>query len=126
MAITQQDINRALTELIANGDDTAWNQVLDAIRTGKIDVYEQANALVLRARPKAQDLGQALRDLRSRAGSPTVAAIAEQVGLSNATVSRILRGQVASTWPTIKALIEALDGNPQDYRDLWTTTRAGR
>lgn len=126
MAITQRDINHALTELITNGDDTAWNQVLDAIRAGEIDVHKQANALVLRARPKARELGQALQDLRSRAGSPAVATIAEEVELSRATVARILLGQVTSTWPTIKALIEALGGNPQDYRDLWATTRARR
>jgi AraC-like DNA-binding protein len=126
MAISQADINRAFTRLIADGDDTAWQHVLDAVRAGEVSVQQQANALILRARPKAQNLAQALQQLRLEADSPTIAALAEQVGLSTATVQRILVGQVTSTWPTIKALIEALGGNPQDYRDLYAATRAKR
>ena len=67
----------------------------------------------------ATDLIDALRQLREVAGWPSTRDIAGRAGISHAMVSDVLRGKQVGSWRLMAKIIDALEGSPNDYVDLW-------
>ncbi|MER5640493.1 Crp/Fnr family transcriptional regulator [Kitasatospora sp. NPDC002227] len=63
--------------------------------------------------------------LHRRAGSPSVRALARLTGplLSHDTVHRVLRTRSVPSWTSLEPVVRALDGDPEQFRELWTAAR---
>lgn len=74
--------------------------------------------------PPVRALFSALRALHVRAGEPSSRAIARGAGgLSHTTVHGALRGARVPSWPVLAKLVKALDGDEEEFRELWAATR---
>jgi len=66
----------------------------------------------------------ALRDLRLRAGEPSVREIARVSGrLSHDTVHRTLTGPAIPRWANVEAVVHALGADPEAVKPLWLAAR---
>ncbi|MFG2123977.1 helix-turn-helix domain-containing protein [Streptomyces sp. NPDC048710] len=68
---------------------------------------------------------QALRGLRTQAGSPTYQVIAARAGYSKGTVSEIFGGQRLPTWDVLCDVIQVCGGDPVYWREQWMLARLG-
>jgi TIR domain len=67
---------------------------------------------------------RALRELHRRAGQPSSRSIASKIGaVSHTTVSSALRGPKVPTWPIVAKIVDALDGDLEEIRELWIEAR---
>jgi hypothetical protein len=76
-------------------------------------------------------LGEALRELHMKAGSPSYRQIATRTRYSEYPLSHtgamlVLTGGTNPRWGTIVALVRALRGDPNDFRDLWEAEQVRR
>lgn len=120
--MTQPEINAAVKRLL-EGHNDALQLIRDGVTNGEIVVQASNSVLRLRAKPRDLPITHALRELHIRAGSPMNIAIAEALGVSDATISRIFAGGRVGAWPTIRLVIEYLGGDPADYRRLWEQSK---
>ncbi|MFJ2005818.1 Crp/Fnr family transcriptional regulator [Streptomyces chartreusis] len=65
-----------------------------------------------------------LRQLHTEAGQPSVRKIAASAQLSHDTVHRVLTQAKTPTWPSLEAVVSALDGSVEQFRTLWVACRA--
>lgn len=68
----------------------------------------------------------ALTTLRRAAGQPTTRAIAKVADCSHTTVSDAFIGRTVPSWPMLKRIVLALDGNVEDMRPLWQAYQDAR
>lgn len=76
--------------------------------------------------PVTTDLSRALRELRDKAGGPKISEISRLAGVSEATVSRALRGDRMPSRETIQAVASALDADQETTERLtvaWTVAQ---
>ncbi len=66
-----------------------------------------------------RELVEALHDLHHRAGLPSLRRIAAEAGCSHTTVSHILSSPRVPTWDHLSAVVEALDGDPDEFHRRW-------
>lgn len=59
---------------------------------------------------------EGLRDLKSAAGNPTLAAISERTGISKSVISVAFSGKALPTENTVMKLVAALGGNQKEWR----------
>lgn len=74
------------------------------------------------ARDELASLAAELRELRLRAGDPSIRAIAAKAHVSHDTVHRVLRcGQTGRVprWETLVLVTRALGRDPDQFQDLW-------
>ena len=67
----------------------------------------------------ARALNDALHDLHHRAGWPSLRALAREAGVSHTTVSKTFSGPSVPKWGTLELIVEAMDGDADDFRRLW-------
>jgi transcriptional regulator with XRE-family HTH domain len=72
---------------------------------------------VAKKRRSGSGFGAKLRTLRQERGM-TLAALGESTGMSHAAVSRLERGAVEPTWPTVLKLADALGVSVAEFRSL--------
>ena len=68
-----------------------------------------------------RELVEALHDLHHRAGLPSLRRIAADAGCSHTTVSHILSGPRVPTWDHLRAVVETLGGDPEEFYLRWLT-----
>jgi hypothetical protein len=120
--LTQTEINDAVLRLL-DGDYDHLQLLRDGIAKGEIIAQAGGTGFHLRAAPPDSPFTRALVELRITAGNPPSNEIAEKVGISAATVSRLFAGNRRGYWPTIRLVVEYLGGNPADYRQLWLESK---
>lgn len=70
--------------------------------------------------PEQSGLAVRLRELRLQAGNPSVREISARTrSVSHSTVHQALHGDRLPKWSTVAAIVTALFGNPDEFRDLW-------
>lgn len=67
----------------------------------------------------ARALNDALHDLHHRAGWPSLRTLARETGVSHTTVSKTFSAPTLPTWGTLELIVEAMDGDTDDFRGLW-------
>lgn len=122
MPLTQGQINDAVMRLL-DGDSDALQMIREGVANGEITVQAGETGLHLRAAPTSSPLSRALEQLHVEAGQPAFAEIAQVVGVSEATISRLFAAQRVSGWPTVRLVVECLGGKAADYRDLWNEAK---
>lgn len=122
MPHSQSQIN-AVVQRLLNGDDEALGDLRAAFEAGEITVHAGTHHVSIRATPAALGLSAELSRLRALAGDPTQTELADRLGVSSATVSRILAGHRAGSWPMIYRLVEILGGDPAEFQPLWRRAR---
>jgi DNA-binding XRE family transcriptional regulator len=75
--------------------------------------------------PGDSEFATRLRALRKRAGNPTQEAIGQAIGRTHSTIGYTLRGRHTPPWSTAVAIIQALGGDPEDFRAAWENSRIG-
>lgn len=70
-------------------------------------------------------LRKKLNDLYYKAGAPSIRLLAKETLLSKSTVSRIISEKGGSTprWEVLRVIVEALNGDTEEFRTLWTKAR---
>lgn len=119
---TQKQINDAMAALV-EGDEEPWRRVMEGIRAGQVEVAYGGTSLTIRPVRAAAELGLLLTGMRKAAGEPGMDEMAEGISVSVATISRLLNGQTAANWPTIRYLVEWLGGDVEAARTVWMATR---
>ncbi len=66
-----------------------------------------------------RELVEALHDLHHRAGWPSLRRIAADAGCSHTTVSHILSSPRVPAWDNLRAVVEALGGDPDEFHRRW-------
>ena len=71
------------------------------------------------------DLLLALHELHLRAGEPSTRAIESSSGhaISRETANRVLRGGAVPRWNSLAAVVVALGGDVEIFRELWISAR---
>ncbi|MFI0766170.1 transcriptional regulator [Streptomyces sp. NPDC021218] len=69
------------------------------------------------------DFASTLRDLRSRAGAPTLAEMAKRSGVCTASLSDAHNGRGLPTWRTVCGYVRACGDDPALWRSRWESTR---
>ncbi|WP_329027166.1 hypothetical protein [Streptomyces sp. NBC_00690] len=64
-----------------------------------------------------------LQTLRKKAGDPQLATMAQQSGISTATLSNAHAGKKLPTWTTVNGYVLACGGNPEDWSARWESLR---
>ena len=67
-------------------------------------------------RDSIEAFGEALRDLKSAAGNPTLAAISAHTGISKSVISVAFSGKALPTENTVMKLVAELGGNQKEWR----------
>lgn len=70
-----------------------------------------------------EDFARHLRQLRTRAGAPSVRQLAARTGYGKTTINDAFAGRRLPTWPLAEAIATALDTNPEDLREQWAAAR---
>lgn len=73
--------------------------------------------------PRVIEFAAALRVLRERAGSPTLAQMATRCGVSAASLSKAAGGYELPSWRVTKAYVEACSGDTRRWRKDWEEVR---
>ncbi len=71
-----------------------------------------------------RDLVDALHDLHHRAGWPSLRSLAASAGCSHTTVSAVFSSPRLPSWGILELLVEAMDGDGQQFHDLWLAASA--
>ncbi|MCA9781887.1 MAG: helix-turn-helix domain-containing protein, partial [Candidatus Eremiobacteraeota bacterium] len=71
-----------------------------------------------------RDLVEALHDLHHRAGWPSLRRIAAEAGCSHTTVSHLLSSPRVPAWDNLRAIVEALGGDPDEFHERWLALTA--
>ena len=71
-----------------------------------------------------RELVDALHDLHHRAGWPSLRVLAREAGCSHTTVSRVFSSTRLPTWGVLEVVVEALDGDVSEFRQLWLAATA--
>lgn len=73
----------------------------------------------------ARNLADQLSHLYEEAGTPSVRQLAARTNVSHTTVHRTLRGEGLEVirWATLCDIVQALNGEPDDYLPLWQRAR---
>lgn len=123
----QAEVAAALRAYYEDGDLKPWARILDAGRTDEVQITVGVTSTVIRVRENMalQQLAQRLRDLLATT-SMTQGDLAEEADTGLSAVTRSLNGRILSSWHLIRALIQAMDGDPRDYRDDWEAAKAER
>ncbi|MFG2143456.1 helix-turn-helix domain-containing protein [Streptomyces sp. NPDC048696] len=79
---------------------------------------DTATAAPFATQTPPQQLAGALSFLQRRTGKPLRQTAAE-TGISPSHLSRLLAGTRRPSWPVVKNLVAACDGNPHEVRPLW-------
>ena len=66
-----------------------------------------------------RDLVDALHDLHHRAGWPSLRTLANAAGCSHTTVSAVFSSARLPPWGVLELLVESMDGNVEEFHDLW-------
>lgn len=70
------------------------------------------------------DLVRALRELHLRAGQPSLRRVARAArGVSHDTVHRLLVGATVPSWGALELVVEVLEGEVDEFRQLWMCAR---
>ncbi len=69
-------------------------------------------------------LNDALHDLHHRAGWPSLRRLATRTGVSHTTVSKVFSRPELPSWGTLELLVEALEGDPARFHELWLAASA--
>src|SRR4051794_36763221 len=72
-----------------------------------------------------RDLNEALHDLHHRAGWPSLRAMAKAAGCSHTTISAVFSGPKLPTWGVLELVVEAMDGDVEQFHRLWVEAGAG-
>lgn len=119
-----RDAHAALATYVKDRDPRPWEKVLDEIRAGRLLVEVGPTTLVIRVAPSPAHARFVERLRALREGSDmTQAELAEEVGISAATMARLMGGVSISSWPVVAAVISTLGGRPADYRADFTAAR---
>lgn len=123
-AMTQADVNGAITSYLEDGDTEPWLRVLRAIADGRVIAKAQVGTLVLVANtaPVRRQFGRRLSALLARSNM-TQAQLAELLGVSPSAVIRLLNGTVVSPWPSVTMIVTALGDDPADYKEEWLAAK---
>lgn len=121
----QWEINYAVATYLDNGDTGPWLRVLEAIGDGTVEVTPRKNTLVLSAnsRPATRALAQRLTALRAESGV-LMADLAELLDISLSSVNRQLAGNALGAWPNVVMMVQAMGGDPADFRADFTAAKA--
>jgi hypothetical protein len=65
----------------------------------------------------------AMRELQLQAGEPSTREIAGAINYSHTTVAQVLAGTKCPKWPTLKAVVGHLDGDLEQFKQLWVAAR---
>lgn len=78
--------------------------------------------------PDHEALTEAIQQLWDRSNRPSTRTIARTVdgALTHTTVANILNGKTLTLWSSLRLVITALGGQPDDYYDLWRQARRER
>ncbi|MFJ8313109.1 MULTISPECIES: hypothetical protein [unclassified Streptomyces] len=69
------------------------------------------------------DLAHDLRQLRDRAGGPTLQEMSCACAMSTAALSKAQSGQYFPTWNAVRGYVTACGGDPDEWHDRWQTVR---
>jgi Helix-turn-helix domain len=69
------------------------------------------------------DLAVALRHLHRRAGEPSSREIGRAINFSHTTVAQALSGRRCPSWRVIEAVVIYLNGETEEFRELWMAVR---
>lgn len=73
----------------------------------------------------AAPLAEALRALHAQAGAPSTRALARQIGtVSHTTIADTLAGRRTPSWSVVVALVRVLNGDEEEFKQLWLEARA--
>lgn len=84
-------------------------------RTKDLPIGSEASGVV--------EFAASLRDLRAKAGNPTLASMAKETNISTASLSKAASGYEVPSWRTTKAYVEACGAEPEQWRKLWESVR---
>lgn len=79
------------------------------------------------SQPEAvQEFARALRNMRAKAGNPSIAALAARTETAERTLSDIFRGtrRMPPRWETVEAIVRACDGDTAAWRRDWQRATA--
>jgi DNA-binding XRE family transcriptional regulator len=68
-------------------------------------------------------LAEALRELRLQAGEPSARTIAREAGISHTTVADTCAGKVLPRWAIVKAIVQGLAGDVDQFHELWVDAK---
>ena len=71
-----------------------------------------------------RDLVDALHGLHHRAGWPSLRVLAREAGCSHTTVSAVFSSPRLPSWGLLELLVEAMDGDVEEFRGLWLAAGA--
>ena len=71
-----------------------------------------------------RDLNDALHDLHHKAGWPSLRKLAAAAACSHTTVSTVFSSAQLPSWGVLELLVEAMDGDPEEFRELWLAASA--
>ncbi|OKJ18869.1 hypothetical protein AMK23_35260 [Streptomyces sp. CB02130] len=71
----------------------------------------------------AEDFAHRLRQLRTRAGAPSVRQLSTRTGYGKSTISEAFAGRRLPTWSLIEKLAEALGADVEEIRDQWAAAK---
>ena len=71
-----------------------------------------------------RDLSDALHELHHRAGWPSLRVLAREAGCSHTTVSAVFSSPRLPSWGVLELLVEAMDGDPEEFRSQWLAAGA--
>lgn len=125
--ITQADLNAAMREWTEHGNLTPWKRIMAAVYTGEVVVEMRHQVMLLRAVPKPATLalGERLQALHKSSGR-TLVEVGKELDMSSSSISRHLHGYTLGSWVTIRALVQALGGDPAQYRADYDAAKAER
>lgn len=119
------EVHAAVATYLKSGDTGPWLRVLEAIGDGSILATTRKNSLMLSAnvRPAARVLAQRLTRLRAESGV-LMADLAEALDISLSSVNRQLAGKALGSWPNVVMMVQAMGGDPADFRADYTAAKA--
>ncbi|MER6563786.1 helix-turn-helix transcriptional regulator [Streptomyces sp. NPDC001027] len=84
-------------------------------RTKELPIESDTSAIV--------KFAASLRELREKAGNPTLASMAKETGVSTASLSKAAGGHELPSWRTTKSYVEVCGADPKQWRNLWEAIR---
>jgi hypothetical protein len=72
--------------------------------------------------PRLAQFAAELQRLHRQAGRPTYRELQRVTGYGRTVLSEALNGNRLPTWPVTQALVQALGGDPEEWRPRWAAT----
>jgi hypothetical protein len=74
-----------------------------------------------------QEVAAQLRELRARAGAPSLRQLSTNIAKDNSlpdapsvgTLSALFTGKSLTSWQTLETVVRALDGDPEEWFNTW-------